>query len=184
MPEDTRPAAGDRERNQRVAQLVATFDRRGFLDLADQWARNLAAQTPARWTYGNPAAGSLGETDRFGNIIVRRNISHYEQLRTLAHEGVHQFLSPSQGRHTASTAGLLTRARAAAGMWMYNNSHFFRFTEELAAEWVGTRSVRQGFHLALSGYAIKASRLAAETVAIAVTMVGAFGLGVTLSDDE
>jgi len=142
--------------------------------------RNRVLRTPSRWSYGN-VVGALGETDPFGNITIRRNLSLFDQLETLGHEGVHQWLSPSRGTVTYATASLLQRARAHVSQALYDHSHFFRFTEEFLAERAGTGSTRKALSLAYGSYGIRLSRLVAETAGIAAGYLGAFGGGASLS---
>ncbi len=163
--------------------LSTTIPRGSPPTVVSRATRGRVMRTPSRWSYGRPPPGAAGATDPFGNIVVKRSLSHYEQIRTLAHEGVHQWLSPSQGRVTAATASTMDKVRAAAGQWVYDKSQLFRFTEELVAEWIATGSFRQGLALA-KGYDIGVMRVGAEAAAAGYGFYRSFRFGAWLSDDE
>lgn len=71
------------------------------------------------WQYGN-TGGSLGVTDKFGNITIQPGLTGQVLRETVRHEGVHRFFSPQRGP--------LLELRADVGMWGYQNSHLLRYT--------------------------------------------------------
>jgi RHS repeat-associated protein len=108
---------------------------------------------------GNLPAGTLGATDKYGNITLARGLSNAERASTLRHELVHRFLSPRQG-------GAVAEARANFGIAAYRRSQLVRYAEEALAEGIATRSVKAGLKFPLQGgYGIGAPRLLAESLA-------------------
>ena len=81
----------------------------------------------------------------------------------MLHEGVHSFLSVSDG---APLAGI----RQAFGQWAYDSSQLLRFTEEAIAEGVATGSVTGGSAFPFANGYVTVSGVLGEA--------GAFGLGV------
>jgi hypothetical protein len=84
------------------------------------------------FSFGDPGAGALGSTDRFGNITIRPGLSDQDFAETLRHETVHSVLSPSWG------------PLADARMWLYSKSSAYRYAEEALAEGYAVRSVGRG----------------------------------------
>lgn len=121
------------------------------------------------WSYG--ATEALGETDKFGNIIIRPGLTGDLLEETVRHEGVHRFLSP---RPTS----FLGEARANFGQAAYWNSNFLRYTEEAIAETIGSRNLWQGLkHPFHPGYDISKTGLFLEGAGYTGLLGGSIWLG-------
>lgn len=83
-----------------------------------------------------------GATDKFGNMTLSALGSEIDRSQVLLHETVHSFLSPDE-------ASLFSGIRADSRMWLYQNSNFFRYTEEALAESVAQVGTRQQSGLGL-----------------------------------
>ena len=92
-------------------------------------APDAAVRARIPWQYGN-TGGSLGVTDKFGNITIQPGLTGQALRETVRHEGVHRFFSPGTGP--------LLELRADVGMWGYQRSHLLRYTEKVLAEAIGT----------------------------------------------
>jgi hypothetical protein len=56
------------------------------------------------WQYGN-TGGSLGVTDKFGNITIQPGLTEQALRETVRHEGVHRFFSPQRGGDVVVVGG-------------------------------------------------------------------------------
>jgi hypothetical protein len=74
-----------------------------------------------------------GETDAYGNIMLRHGLSGSDLVKARAHELEHRALSPG------GPDGLIKDIRAGVGESAYNNSHLIKYLEEARAEWKATR---------------------------------------------
>jgi len=80
-----------------------------------------------------------------GVLKLKPGMSASRQAHVLRHENVHKWFYPKKGPKP------LLDARRNADSYMYNNSAFFNATEEVIAEKIASRSLRQGFRHAFSG---------------------------------
>jgi RHS repeat-associated protein len=95
------------------------------LTLGSSFTRVPAATPTTTWTTGLPAG--VGRTDAFGNMTLSSLGSDLDQAQVELHEDIHSLLSPPEG-------GIINTFRADTRMWLYQNSQFFRYTEEALAE--------------------------------------------------
>jgi hypothetical protein len=130
------------------------------------------------WTYGALPPGSLGETDKFGNIIIQNGLSGQTLIETVRHEAVHRWLSPGSGR--------LQGLRATLGEGAYNRSQLLRYLEEAMAETYATGSLRQGLsfpvtngYVTVRGVVIEGS---AYLVIVGGSSYGAYKLGEVIGE--
>lgn len=110
------------------------------------------------------SAGTLGETDAWGNIAVSRSQSLTEQRLTLYHEWVHSVLSPR--------FKMFRRFRAELRFSGYEKSALLRYLEEALAESFaqlkvhGLKKVIVGIRFPISHGYLTISELVAEGIAI------------------
>lgn len=129
-------------------------------------------------------SGTLGYTTPDGRVFLDPTLKGAQRVETMRHEAVHAFLSPRGN-------GPVATFRQNAGQWGYDNSAFLNATEEMAAQWYATGSLRNAWNHAFNGaYTVRGGtvvtpwRWAAEGAAGAAA-VGGVGYGVyKLSSDE
>lgn len=142
------PAAGDFAKSVRKVGFKQTFSAIGdaFGSIGSSW-RGIRSSTDEKigkmdglfYKAGTDAAaeglsrGTLGVTNRFGDIQIREGLSEAVQKSTTDHEMVHRFFSPS--------FKLFQKFRADVGLLGYSESHLLRRMEEgMAESWSKFRS--------------------------------------------
>lgn len=130
--------------------------------------------------------GTLGTTNRYGDIKVEAELPPKEKLMTLDHEKVHAFLSPK--------LNFMQDFRAKVGLLGYSQSHLLRRVEEgLADAWSqfksrGLSGIKDGWNFPYTskGYGINPERVKTEAKILlgATTTASAIGweLGSRLND--
>lgn len=150
---------------------------------SSSFAANRGMRLPA--TDGRlTGSGTLGYTTPDGRVFLDPTLKGAQRVETMRHEAVHAFLSPRGN-------GPVATFRQNAGQWGYDNSAFLNATEEMAAQWYATGSLRNAWNHAFNGaYTVRGGtvvtpwRWAAEGAAGAAA-VGGVGYGVyKLSSDE
>jgi hypothetical protein len=89
-------------------------------------------------------SGTLGYTTPDGRVFLDPALKGAQRVETMRHEAVHAFLSP-RGNGPVGTF------RQNAGQWGYDNCAFLNATEEMAAQWYATGSLRNAWNHAFNG---------------------------------
>jgi RHS repeat-associated protein len=118
------------------------------------------------WEFAPLQGGCNGLCTPTGKIFINESLRGTPQFaKTLSHEGVHRWLTP--------TSGPLLEFRQGIKQTAYWNSHLLRYTEESLAEGIATRSPLKGlafgFHPA---YGINKLNLAVEAGLVGTVLSG------------